>query len=115
MDRHGRRRDVRRQVDRPLQERLLLYIRRPQFGHGGCGAEQSGGDPDGSDLHEQRLVVGPQVMASCAIVGETALQAQMVAVPSMGKDHHGTAHARHVQQRPRPPQQRGVRATRLRR
>jgi len=60
-------------------------------------------------------VVGPQVVARCAILGEAALQAQIVSVPSMGKDHHGTTQARHVQQRPRLSQQRGVLATRLRR
>lgn len=105
MDRHGCAGDVRRQVHRALEEQLLGRLVRPQLGHGGRGAEQGEGGTDSGDLHEQGFMVRAEVVAGRAILREAALQAQIVAVTSMGEDHHRAAQPRHVQQRASPVQQ----------
>ena len=54
-------------------------------------------------------MVGAQIVTSRAVLGEGALEAEVVAVSGVVEDHGGTAEASYVQQRPRPLQQDGRR------
>ena len=66
-------------------------------------------------MHEQGLVVGAQIVANRAVLGERALEAEVVAMTGVVEDHHRTTETSHVKQRPCPQQQGGRRAVGRRR
>jgi hypothetical protein len=56
-------------------------------------------------MHEQGFVVGAEIVTNRAVLGEGALEAEVVAMSGVVEDHRGTAETSSVQQCPCPLQQ----------
>lgn len=89
--------DLASQPQSLVEKRVSVDVVRPKFGDGCGGTEEGRGDASGSDVHEQGFVVGTEVVPDCAVEGEAALKAEVVAVPGMGEDGDGAAETGEVE------------------
>jgi hypothetical protein len=78
--------DVGRKLQGGIEELITGYLGWPPMrGHFG-GSDRSRHGARSSQLHEERFVIEPEIVADCTIVGQAALKAEVVAVSSVRCD-----------------------------